>query len=153
MSIKQQIIAKNRKAHYNYFLEDTMETGVVLIGSEAKSLRLKTCNISESYADVINGEIYILNMNIPKYENSSAFSYYIPTKPRKLLLHKRQIRKIIGKIKQKGYTLVPLCVYFNEKNIAKIEIALAKGKKIYDKREDIKRKDWNRQQARILKTK
>jgi SsrA-binding protein len=149
----KKVIAHNRKASFNYFLEEKIEAGIILRGSEVKSLRINGCNIAESHADLMENQIYIFNMNIPKYENANKFSNYETKMPRKLLLHKKEIRKLIGKVKQKGYTLVPLTIYFNHKNMVKIEIALAKGKKLYDKREDLKQKDWNRNQQRVLRDK
>jgi SsrA-binding protein len=151
MQSHKKIIAQNKKASFDYFFEDIIEAGIVLLGSEVKSIRMKSCNIAESHADITKGEAFIYNMNISPYESSSSFSKFSPTRPRKLLLNSREIRKIIGKIKQKGYTLVPVSIYFNEKNLIKIELAIAKGKKLFDKREDIKQKDWKRQQSRLIR--
>lgn len=149
--MQNKIISKNKKASFNYFLEEKYEAGLVLNGPEVKSLRVKGCNLVDSHADFMNNELFIFNVNIQNYDKESQFNKVSSTRPRKLLLNKKELRKLIGKVKQKGYTIIPVCLYFNEKNIAKIEIALAKGKKIYDKREDIKQKDWNRDQSRILR--
>lgn len=151
MSNILKIIAKNKKATFEYFLEEKLEAGIILSGPEVKSLRLKGCNLVESHADFMKEELYIFNVNIQNYDKESKFNKSASTRPRKLLLHKKQLRKLIGKVKQKGYTIVPLCLYFNNKNMAKIEIALAKGKKLYDKREDLKQKDWKRDQSRLLR--
>lgn len=149
----KKIISQNRKASFNYFLEEKIESGLILKGSEVKSIRFNGCNIEDSHADFIQGELFILNMNIPKYDKANSFSKFESRAPRKLLLHKKELRKLLGKVKQKGYTLVPLSVYFNNNNIVKIEIALAKGKKLYDKRDDLKQKEWDRKQTRILREK
>lgn len=152
MSKPLKIIANNKKASFSYFLEDKLEAGVALIGPEVKSLRNKGCNITDCHADFMENELYIFNLHIAEYENANKFSKISKTRPRKLLLHKRELRKYIGKVKQKGYTIVPTQIYFNQKNIVKIEIALAKGKKIHDKREDIKKKDWDREQSKLLRS-
>lgn len=149
----KKIIATNRKASFNYHIEERIEAGIILTGPEAKSLRFKTSNIQDSHADFIKGELYILNMYIAEYDKAKSFIKQIPRKPRKLLLHKKQSNKLLGKIKEKGYTLIATSLYFNEKNIAKIELALAKGKKLHDKREDIKMKDWQKEQARTMREK
>lgn len=149
----KKIIATNRKATFNYFIEERIEAGIVLTGSEVKSLRLKTCNIEDSHADVMKGNLYIFNMYIAEYEKANKFATHSSRRPRKLLLHKREANKLIGKIKQKGYTLVALSLYFNYKNIAKLEVGLAKGKKLHDKREDLKEKDWNREKSRLIREK
>ena len=149
----KKIIATNRKASFNYHIEETIEVGIILTGPEVKSLRLKSANIADTHADFMKGEIYVFNMYISEYEKANGFSQQQPRRPRKLLIHKRQSRKLLGKIKQKGYTLVATSLYFNNKNIAKLELALAKGKKLHDKREDIKQKDWNREQSRTLREK
>ncbi len=144
------IVAQNRKARFSYAIEESFEAGIVLQGGEVKSLRAGHANIGESYAEIRNEEVFLVNSNIPEHSTASHFSHY-PTRPRKLLLHKKQVRKLLGKIKQKGYTLVPLSIYFNGRNKAKIELALAKGKNVVDKRETIKQRDWERNKARILK--
>ena len=148
---KHNVVAQNRKARFNYAIEDSFEVGIVLQGSEVKSLRAGHASIAESYAEIKDEEVFLVNCNIPEYSTSAQYNSHSPSRPRKLLLHKRQIRKLLGKIKQKGYTLVPLALYFNARNKAKLELALAKGKNTIDKRETIKQRDWDRNKARILK--
>ncbi len=147
-------IALNRRAKFEYHFLDILEAGIVLMGSELKSIRLGKCSIAEAFAGEIteNGkrELYLLNANISVYESAKLFGHE-PKRPRKLLLHKKQINKLLGSIKRKGLTLVPLRLYFNKKGKVKVEIALAQGKKIHDKREAIKDRDWKRDKARILK--
>ena len=144
-----KIISKNRKASYNYFFQEFYEAGIVLKGSEVKSLRDGKANISESYAFDINGEIYIVNSHIPSYKESS-YNNHDPKRARKLLLNKKEINKLIGKINKEGYTLIPTKLYF-KKGKAKVEIAVAKGKKQYDKRQTKKQRDWNREKARYFR--
>ncbi len=146
----RKIVAQNRKARFSFALEEAFEAGIVLHGSEVKSLRAGHASIGESYAEIKGEEVFLVNSNIPEHATASHFSHS-PSRPRKLLLHKKQIRKLLGKIKQKGYTIVPLCVYFNQRNKVKVELALAKGKNVVDKRETIKQRDWERNKARILK--
>ncbi len=152
-SVPRRIIATNRKASFNYSIEDRLEAGIMLTGPETKSLRFKGSSIEDAHADFINGELYILNMYIAEYDKAKSFTKHHERKPRKLLVHKKQANKFLGKIKEKGYTLIATSLYFNEKNMAKIELALAKGKKLHDKREDIKQKDWNREQSRLIREK
>ena len=144
-----KIISYNRKAKFNYFLEEFFEAGIALKGSEVKSLRDGKSNISEAYAFDKNGEIYLINSHIPLYKESS-YNNHNPKRDRKLLLTKREINKLIGKINREGLTLIPTKLYF-KKGKAKIEIAVAKGKKHYDKRETKKTKDWNRERARFFR--
>ena len=146
----KKIIANNKKAAFNYFLEQKIEAGIVLLGSEVKSVRLGKVNIEESYATYHNTEIFLYNSHISKYSQAS-YQNHDPTRPRKLLLNKLQIKKLIGKITQKGYTIVPTSIYFNENNIVKLEIALASGKKLHDKRQTIKERDWEREKKSLLK--
>jgi SsrA-binding protein len=146
----KKIIAQNKKAYHDYFIEEKLEAGVVLLGSEVKSLRAGKANINDSHATESKGEIFLLNSHIAEYEKANRFNHET-RRPRKLLLHKQQIRKLIGKLKVKGYTLVALSLYFNDKNRIKIELGLAKGKKEYDKRQTIKEKEWKRDQERIMK--
>lgn len=143
-------IAQNRRARYDYFILETFESGIVLSGSEVKSLRNSNISITESHAYEEGEEVFLINLHIPEYGKASHFSHY-PKRPRKLLLHKKEIKKIIGLLKTKGITLVPLSIYFNKKNLAKIELAVVKGKKEYDKRETIKQEEWKRQKARLMK--
>ena len=138
-----KIISNNRKAKFNYFFTEFFEAGIVLYGSEVKSLRDGRANISESYAFDNKGEIYLVNSHIPSYKESS-YNDHEPIRNRKLLLNKKEISKLIGKIHREGYTLIPTKLYF-KKGKAKIEIAVAKGKKHYDKRQAIKKRDWNRE--------
>ena len=144
-----KIISKNRKAHYNYFFKEFLVAGIVLYGSEVKSLRDGKANISESYAFDDKGEIYLVNSHIPSYKESS-YNNHDPKRNRKLLLNKKEINKLIGRINREGFTLIPTKIYF-KKGKAKVEIAVAKGKKQYDKRQSLKKKDWNREKARYFR--
>ena len=144
-----KIISNNRKARFNYFFKEFFEAGIVLKGSEVKSLRDGKANISESYAFDENGEIYLVNSHIPSYKESS-YNNHDPKRNRKLLLKKREINKLIGRINREGFTLIPTKLYF-KKGKAKIEIAVAKGKKQYDKRHTKKKKDWDRERARFFR--
>ena len=144
-----KIISKNRKASFNYFFKEFFEAGIVLFGSEVKSLRQGKANISESYASDDKGEIYLLNSHIPSYKESS-YNNHDPRRNRKLLLNKREINKLIGRVNREGFTLIPTKLYF-KKGKAKVEIAVAKGKKQYDKRHAKKNRDWNREKARLFR--
>ena len=144
-----KIISNNRKARFNYFFEDFFEAGIVLRGSEVKSLRAGKANISESYAFDNKGEIYLVNSHIPSYKESS-YNDHNPNRHRKLLLNKREINKLIGKINREGLTLIPTKLYFKNGK-AKVEIAVAKGKKHFDKRHVKKKRDWNREKARFFR--
>ena len=144
-----KIISKNRKASFNYFFKEFFEAGIVLLGSEIKSLRQGKANISESYASDDKGEIYLLNSHIPSYKESS-YNNHDPRRNRKLLLNKREINKLIGRVNREGFTLIPTKLYF-KKGKAKVEIAVAKGKKQYDKRHAKKDRDWNREKARLFR--
>ena len=146
-----KIISKNRKASFNYFFREFFEAGIVLTGSEVKSLRDGRANISESYAYDISGELYMINSHIPSYKESS-YNNHNPVRNRKLLLNKKEINKLMGRINREGYTLIPTKLYF-KKGKAKVEIAVAKGKKQFDKRQTIKTRDWNREKARFFKKK
>ncbi len=148
-SVGLKIISINRKANFNYFFESVYEAGIVLKGSEIKSIRLGKINIADSYAIERRGEIYLMNSHIPLYKNAS-YSNHNPTDDRKLLLNKREINKLIGKINREGFTIIPTKIYF-KKGKAKIEIAVAKGKKQYDKRQAKKNKDWQRDKARYVR--
>ena len=145
-----KIISNNRKARFNYFFKEFFEAGIVLKGSEVKSLRAGKANISESYAFDENGEIYLVNSHIPSYKESS-YNNHDPKRNRKLLLNKREINKLIGRVNREGFTLIPTKLYF-KKGKAKVEIAVAKGKKQYDKRHTKKKRDWNRERARFLES-
>ena len=144
-----KIISNNRKARFNYFFKEFFEAGIVLYGSEVKSLREGKANISESYAFDHNAEIYLVNSHIPSYKESS-YNNHDPKRNRKLLLNKREINKLIGRINREGFTLIPTKLYF-KKGKAKVEIAVAKGKKQYDKRQTKKKRDWNREKARFFR--
>ena len=146
-----KIISNNRKARFNYFFKEFFEAGIVLTGSEVKSMRDGKTNISESYALDDKGEIFLVNSHIPAYKESS-YNNHDPKRNRKLLLNKREINKLIGKINREGFTLIPTKLYF-KKGKAKIEIAVAKGKKHYDKREVKKKKEWDREKARYFRKK
>lgn len=137
----------NRKAHFNYAIEDEIEAGVMLLGSEVKSIREGKANISESYVAEINGELFLTNCNISEYKGANKFNHE-PRRPRKLLLHKKQLERIIGKMNVKGYSAMALKIFFNKKNFAKVIIGIGRGKKLYDKRESIKQRDENRRNLR-----
>jgi SsrA-binding protein len=149
----RRIAAANRKARYNYEIGETFEAGIQLTGSEVKSLRTGKATIAESYADSNGGEIWLINATIPEYKQSGPHNNHEPKRHRKLLLHKRQINKLIGAVERDGMTLVPLKIYFNERGRAKIEIALGRGKKLHDKRETAKKRDWARQKSRLMREK
>ena len=144
-----RLIANNKKAYHDYFIEETYEAGIALHGTEVKSLRMGKCSIKESFVRIENEEVYIYGMHISPYEKGNIFNRD-PLRVKKLLLHKSEIRKMNGKIAEKGYTLVPLKVYFN-RSLVKVEIGLAKGKKLYDKRQDIAKKDQRREAERDFK--
>ena len=149
-----KVVAQNRRARFDYAIAETFEAGIMLTGSEVKSMRAGQSSINESFAGEMLGEqggaIFLFNANIPEYLEANRFNHE-PKRPRKLLLHKRQISKLLGAIRRKGMTLVPMQLYFNAKGRAKVEIGLARGKKTVDKRETIKERDWQRDKARILK--
>lgn len=145
----KKLIANNKKAFHDYFIEDKYEAGIALAGTEVKSLRLGKCSVKEAFIRIENGEVYIYNMHISPYEKGNIFNKD-PLRIKKLLLHRSEIRKMEGQIAQKGYTIVPLNVYFKG-NLVKVEIGLAKGKKLYDKRHDIAKKDQNREAQRQFK--
>ncbi len=145
----QTVVAQNRKARHNYFIEETFEAGLSLTGTEVKSLRGGRSTIAESYVTAIEGEAWLVNATIPEYSGGNRNNHE-PRRPRKLLLHRSQVNKLIGAIQRQGRTVVPLQVYFNEKGRAKLEIALALGKKAHDKRATIKERDWQRQRSRLL---
>jgi len=147
-----KVVAQNRKARHEYFVDDKVEAGIVLAGTEVKALREGRGNIQESYASEKKGELYLLNAYIPEYSPASRFNHE-PRRPRKLLLHKRQMLKLLGAVQRKGVTLVPLSIYFNDKGRAKVELALATGKRQHDKRTTIKERDWQRNKQRLLRGK
>jgi len=141
----EKIVCTNRKANFLYEIEETYEAGIQLLGCEVKSLREGRANLSDSFARIVNGEIFLYNFHISPYPHSLEAKNLDPTRTRKLLLHKREIKRLAGKVQEKGYTLIPLKVYFNARGIAKVELGLAKGKKVYDRREDIKKRDLERE--------
>jgi SsrA-binding protein len=149
---KLRVVADNRKARFNYEIGEVFEAGVALTGSEVKSLRQGKATIAESYADARGNEIWLVNANIPEYLQAGRFNH-LPKRPRRLLLHRHQINKLVGAVEREGMTLVPLKLYFNEKGRAKIEIALARGKKLYDKRQTEKKRSWERERGRLLRAK
>ncbi len=145
-----KVIANNKKARHEYFVDEVYEAGLVLTGTEIKSIRNGKVSIKEAYAKIINGEALILGMNISSYEQGNRFNVD-PLRPRKLLLHRREINKLIGKLKVGGVTLIPLRIYLNDRGKAKIEIAVARGKKLYDKRDSIAKRDTERKMQRAMK--
>ena len=147
-----KVIADNRKARFNYEIGEVVEAGIALTGTEVKSLRQGRANIAESYADAKGGEIWLVNANIPEYLQASRFNH-APKRPRKLLLHRREIGKLLSAVEREGMTLVPLKLYFNAKGRAKVEIALARGKKLHDKRESEKKRSWERERGRLMRLK
>ena len=149
---QNKFVSINRRARNSYHISDTYEAGIILLGSEVKSLRLGQGNLVDSYASDDNGEIWLRNFHISDYQPATLFKHE-PMRPRKLLLKKKEIGKILGSIRKQGMTIVPLSVYFNNRGIAKLQIGIARGKKTYDKRQDIKTKDWQRSKARILRSK
>ena len=148
--VKVKTVAENRRARYDYFIEDTYEAGIALTGTEVKSLRFGEGSIAEAYAEVKDSQVWLVNANIPEFSHGNRFNHE-PKRPRKLLLHEREINKLHGAVAREGMTLVPLSIYFNGRGRAKVELALAKGKKTHDKRESIKERDWKREQSRLLR--
>jgi SsrA-binding protein len=149
---KLKIVADNRRARFNYEIGETFEAGIALTGTEVKALRGGKATIAESYADSRGGELWLINANIPEYLQGGRFNH-APKRPRRLLLHKRQIDKLSGAVDREGMTIVPLKLYFNEKGRAKLEIAVARGKKLHDKRETDRKRSWDRERARLLRNK
>jgi SsrA-binding protein len=149
---KLKVVADNRKARFNYEIGEVFEAGIALTGTEVKSLRTGKATIAESYADARGGEIWLINSNIPEYLQASRFNHE-PKRRRKLLLHKRQVSKLTGAVEREGMTIVPLKLYFNERGRAKLEIALAKGKKLHDKRDTDKKRSWEREKGRLMREK
>jgi len=147
-----KIVADNRKARYAYAIDETLEAGIMLTGSEVKSLRIGKSTISESYAHAKDGELFLVNAYIPEYTQASRFNHE-PKRSRKLLVHKREVAKLSAAIQREGMTLIPLRLYFNAKGTAKIELGIAKGKKLHDKRETEKQRDWQRDKARLMRDK
>jgi SsrA-binding protein len=150
MRTADRYVAQNRRARHDYLIEDTLEAGVVLQGTEVKVLRQGQASIAEAYADETEGELYLVNANIPEYSASAHFNHQ-PRRPRKLLLHRKQMNRLLGAIRREGITVVPLSIYFNERGRAKVELGLARGKRKADKRQAEKQRDWQRSRARILR--
>jgi SsrA-binding protein len=147
----RKIVADNRKARFNYEIVDTLEAGLVLAGSEVKSLRESKANIQESYASPEGGEMWLINSYIPEYLKASRFNHE-PRRRRKLLLSKRELSRLALSVEKQGMTLIPLKLYFNDKGRAKLELAIARGKKLHDKRDTEKKRDWSREKQRLMKT-
>jgi SsrA-binding protein len=147
---KVKTVAENRRARFDYFIEDVFEAGIALSGTEVKSLRFGEGSIAEAYAHVHDGEAWLINANIPEFSHGNRHNHE-PKRPRKLLLNHRQLAKLHGAVARQGMTIVPLSVYFNSKGRAKVEIALARGRKAHDKREYEKEKDWKREQGRLMR--
>ncbi len=147
---KTKIVAENRRARYEYAIDDVFEAGIMLTGTEVKSLRFGEGSIAESYAEVKNGEVWLVNSNVPEFSHGNRYNH-VPKRPRKLLMKEREIAKLHGAVERKGMTLVPLSIYFNARGRAKVELALAKGKNAADKRQTVKDRDWQRDKARIMR--
>jgi SsrA-binding protein len=147
-----KMIAENRRARFDFLIEDTFEAGIVLTGTEVKACRMGRATITESYASPERGELFLINANILEYGPANRFNHD-PRRPRKLLVHKRQLNRLFGAVEREGRTIVPLKLYFNERGLAKLEIALAKGKKLHDKRAASKDRDWKREQGRLMRDK
>ncbi|MEM7547488.1 MAG: SsrA-binding protein SmpB [Pseudomonadota bacterium] len=149
---KQKVATENRKARYNYFIEDDLEVGIMLAGSEVKSLREGKAQIAESYANVEDGELWLINSYIPAYDKAKTFGHD-ERRRRKLLAHKREVSRLWQSVGREGATLIPLKIYFNEKGIAKLSLGIAKGKKMQDKRDTERKRDWQRDKARLMREK
>ena len=147
---KHHMVAQNRRARFDYHVEDKFEAGLALQGTEVKALRAGEATIAESYAEIRDGEVWLVNANIPEYSHGNRLNHQ-PRRPRKLLLNTREINKLFGAVEKKGMTLVPLSVYFNKTGRAKVELALAKGKQAHDKRASVKDRDWKRDKARLMR--
>ena len=148
---KKKIVAENRRARFDYAIDTTYEAGIALTGTEVKSLRFGEGSIAESYAEVsVDGGVWLINSNIPEFSHGNRFNHE-PKRPRKLLMHEREINKLHGAVAREGMTLVPLMIYFNSQGRAKLELALAKGRKAHDKREHIKERDWKKEAGRIMR--
>jgi SsrA-binding protein len=151
MRTTDRYAALNRRARHDYLIDDTLEAGLVLHGTEVKSLRQGGASIAEAYADETAGELFLVNANIPEYKSSSHFNHQ-PRRPRKLLLHKKQVNRLMGAIRREGVTVVPLAIYFNERGRAKVELGLARGKRKADRRQAERDRDWQRSKARLLRS-
>jgi SsrA-binding protein len=147
---KTKTVAENRRARFDYYIDEVFEAGIALTGTEVKSLRFGEGSIVESYAEVKDGQVWLINSNVPEFSHGNRFNHE-PKRPRKLLLHEREINRLTGAVERKGMTLVPLSVYFNGRGRAKVELALAKGKNAADKRQTTKEREWKREQGRLLR--
>ena len=147
---KKKVVAENRRARFDYAIDEVFEAGIALTGTEVKSLRFGEGSIAESYAEVKDGQVWLINSNIPEFSHGNRFNHE-PKRARKLLLNGREINKLFGAVARQGMTLVPLSIYFNSRGRAKVELALARGRKLHDKREHEKEKDWKREQGRLLR--
>jgi SsrA-binding protein len=147
---KKKVVAENRRARFDYAIEEVLEAGIALTGTEVKSLRFGEGSIAESYAEVKDGEVWLVNSNVPEFSHGNRFNHE-PKRPRKLLLNSREIEKLFGAVARQGMTLVPLSIYFNSRGRAKVELALARGRKLHDKREHEREKDWKKEQGRLLR--
>lgn len=147
---EKKIIAQNRRARHDFFISEVIEAGIALLGSEVKSMRQGKANLNDAFAENREGDMYLINLHIEEYKGANRFNHE-PRRPRRLLLHAREINKLSGAVQRRGYTLIPLSLYFNRRGIAKVELGLGKGKKLHDKRASEKEKDWNREKGRILK--
>jgi len=146
----KKIVAQNRKARFNFTILEPFDAGIVLLGSELKPIRESRVNISESFAEFVKGELFLLNCHVAEYVKAGVFGHN-PVRPKKLLLHKKQLNKLMGGVKTKGQSIVPLSLYFNEKNKLKVEMALVSGKKLHDKRATIKQREWDREKLALVK--
>jgi len=151
MRTTDRYAALNRRARHDYLIEDKLEAGLVLHGTEVKSLRQGGASIAEAYADVQSGELFLVNANIPEYKASARFNHQ-PRRPRKLLLHRKQVDRLLGAVRREGVTIVPLALYFNERGRAKVELGLATGKRKSDKRQAERDRDWQRSRARLMRS-
>ena len=149
----RKIVAENRKARHEYFITDDYEAGVMLVGTEVKSLRRGQANITEAYASFEEGGLWLVNAYIPEYQGAGRFFQHEPRRKRRLLLHLKELHKIRLAVDRKGMTLIPIELYFNPRGLAKVKLVLAEGKKLHDKREDVAKRDWNRQKARLMREK
>lgn len=147
---ERRVVAQNRKARHNYFIDSTLEAGIMLVGTEVKSLRTGQASLNDAYAAEKDGELYLVNSHIPEYAAANRFNHE-PRRQRKLLLNRRELDRVLGSIRRDGATAVPLSIYFNERGKAKVELGLAHGKKKHEKRESQKQREWNREKARVMR--
>jgi SsrA-binding protein len=150
VGVKVKMAAENRRARFEYFIEDTVEAGIMLTGTEVKSLRIGQASIAESFAEVRDGQMWLVNATINEFSHGNRFNHE-PKRQRKLLLHAREIEKLNSAVTRQGMTLIPLAIYFNDRGRVKVELALGRGKKLHDKRETAKERDWQREKASLLK--